>query len=115
MAPGVSKQRLDDAAACASIAHKSEGAPAVGISEVRPVSVRDEDLLISAEEFKRAEKLLIVVPYSLHCCFDELVSFVKAIQPEKVHGIVAAKKNESPEDSKDPAVHFCNLLAGLQQ
>ena len=68
---------------------------------------------LSLEEMQSAAVLLVYVFYSLHCSFAELQSFVAAIQPKAVHGIVTAwvaRRDGSKERSRDPACHFSPRL-----
>ena len=73
-------------------------------------TAREEDP-VSDEEKQAAAQLLVYVPYSLHCSFPELQSFVAAIKPRVVHGIVSTpmRKGADGQDSRDPVHHLHHL------
>ena len=63
-------------------------------------------------DLQEAAKLLVYVPYSLHCCFEELSGFLAAIRPRIIEGIVATSVHGASTDmhSEDPNQHFRHLL-----
>lgn len=72
---------------------------------------------ISKAELDSAASLLVHVPYSLHCNFAELHSFVSALRPRAIEGIVPSKPGTGQPDamSRDPHMHFAALLRPPQQ
>eukprot|EP00884_Botryococcus_braunii_P014924 jgi/Botrbrau1/23432/Bobra.0051s0073.1 len=64
---------------------------------------------IPEDELAVARKLLITVPYSLHCNFLELKHFVAALAPRDIEGFVKGLTTRGVPH--DPKVFFRSLLA----
>ena len=67
---------------------------------------------VSAAEIEAVMPLLKKVPYSLHCSFSELESFVAHLCPQAIVAIV--KKSYDSRFPIDPNRHFKHLLGNPQ-